>query len=142
MEKELLDLYLDGMELDLLSAHLNLEIRAVVMRLSELFFGLEKPRQDPTATRFGKTWNWGESSRLWRMYAVGIGIPTIAKKLERDELGVCFRILSEQHVIVPKAVVKKYKLDQDNFATESDSEYTVKTCSNCLDVAIYCKCSF
>ena len=43
MEKELLELYLDGMELDLLSSHLNLGKREIVRKLSELFFNIEHP---------------------------------------------------------------------------------------------------
>ena len=142
MEKELLELYLDGMEIDLLASHLNLTKWEIVRKLSELLFEVSSPVHNPSANRYRQRWNWAENSRLWRMYAVGIPIQTIAERLGRDEMGICYRLLTEGMVIVPKATVSKYKLDQDNFATESDSQYTVKTCSNCLDVVIYCNCSF
>ena len=142
MEKELLELYLDGMELDLLSSHLNLGKREIVRKLSELFFNIEHPEQNSEAPNYGKPWNWGESSRLWRMHAVGTPVRTIAEKLGRDELGVCYRLLSENLVIVPKSIVAKYELDEDNFATDAGSEQSAKTCSNCLDVVAYCKCYY
>ena len=141
MKKELLDLYLDGMELDLLALHLNVGSHEVVRKLSELLLGIEDPRQNSTAKNYRKPWHWGDDSKLWRMYAVGVPIPTIADKLGRDELGICYRILAEQYAIVPKAIVEKYKLDEGNFASECDSPYRVKTCPNCLDVVVYCKCS-
>ena len=142
MEKELLELYLDGMELELLSSHLNLGKREIVRKLSELFFNIEHPGQNSEAPNYGKPWNWGESSRLWRMHAVGTPVRTIAEKLGRDELGVCYRLLSENLVIVPKSIVAKYELDEDNFATDAAAEQSVKTCSNCLDVVAYCKCYY
>ena len=140
MEKELLELYLDGMDIEFLTSHFNLRGREIVRKLSELLLGLDQPKQDPSARNYRKPWHWGDNSKLWRMYAVGVPIPTIADKLGRDELGICYRILSEQYVIVPRAIVERYKLDQDNFAIESDSRFKVKTCPNCLDVVVYCKC--
>ena len=142
MEKELLELYLDGMELDLLSSHLNLRKREIVRKLSELFFNIEQPEQNSEAPNCGKPWNWGESSRLWKMHAVGTRVQAIAEKLGRDELGVCYRLLSENLVIVPSSIVEKYELDDDNFATDAGSEQSVKTCSNCLDVVAYCTCQW
>ena len=142
MERELLELYLDGMDLDLLSSHLISKKREVVHKLSELLFGLALPQQNPQAKRYQKPWNWAENSRLWRMYAVGTPVQTIAEKLDRDELGICYRLLSENLVIVPKGVVTKYKLDDDNFATEDATTNRVKMCTNCLDVVPYCKCDY
>ena len=139
-ERELLDLYLDGMDLDFLACHFDIDSREIVVKLAELFFEIDHPSQNPSARNYRKPWNWGDNSKLWRMYAVGVPIATIAKKLGRDELGICYRILSEQYVIVPRAIVERYKLDQDNFAIESDSRFKVKTCPNCLDVVVYCKC--
>ena len=142
MEKELLELYLDGMDIDLLSSHMNLTRRQVVRKLSELLFGLEFPAQNPDARNYQKTWSWADNSRLWRMYAVGIPVQIIAHKLGRDELGICYRLLTENLVVVPATVVEKYKLDQENFATDSDPKPDVKVCSTCLDVVPYCKCYY
>ena len=142
MEKEVLELYLDGMDIALLSSHLNLTRREVVRKLSGLLFGLEFPTQNPDALNYQKTWSWAETSRLWRMYAVGISVQVIAHKLGRDELGICYRLLTENLVVVPATVVEKYKLDEENFATDSDQKTDVKICSACLDVVPYCKCQW
>ena len=141
MEQELLELYLDGMDIEFLASHLELRGREIVRKLSELLLGRDQPEQDPLARNYRKPWHWGDNSKLWRMYAVGVPIPTIADKLGRDELGICYRLLSKQYVIVPRAIVEKYQLDQDNFALESDSIFRVRTCPKCLDVVVYCKCS-
>lgn len=142
MEKELLVLYLDGMELDLLSAHLNTEQREIVRKLSELFFGIAQPEQNPTTPNYGKPWNWADRSRLWRMHAIGAPVSAIAEKLGRDELGICYRLLSENLVVVPIEVVSRYSLDADDFAVSTGVEQEVRTCSNCLDVVPYCKCNY
>ena len=142
MEKDLLELYLDGMDIDLLSSHLNVGRREIVLKLSGLLFALEGPKQNPDAKNYQKSWSWADTSRLWRMYAVGIPVQVIAHKLGRDELGTCFRLLTENFVVVPAAVVDKYKLDQENFATDSDQKTAVKICSVCLDVVPYCKCDY
>ena len=62
------------------------------------------------------------------VFYVGKGGEDRAKVLIRDNRG-------------HKAIVEKYKLDEGNFASECDSPYRVKTCPNCLDVVVYCKCS-
>ena len=142
MESELLDLYLDGMEIDLLVSHLNLTNSEIVRKLSELLFDVSSPERNPLAKKYRQRWNWAEDSKLWRMYAVGIPIQTIAQKLSRDEMGICYRLLTKHMVVVPKATVSKYKLDKGDFAIETRSEKDVKICSYCLDVVGYCKCYF
>lgn len=142
MERELLELYLDGMDIDFLASHLDLRSREVVRKLSALFFDIEQPRQDSTARNYRKAWNWADSSKLWRMYAVGASVRAIADRLGRDELGICYRLLTENLVVVPTALVKKYNLDQDNFATDDGSKNAAKVCPTCLDVVPYCKCYY
>lgn len=142
MEKELLDMYLLGMDIDLLSTHLNLSTRTVVVKLSELLLDSPNPAQNTKAENYRKPWSWADDSRLWRMYAIGASVRSIADSLGRDELGVCYRLIAENLLIVPKTVVKKYKLDDENFATDSDSKAEVKTCPTCLDVIWYCKCQW
>jgi hypothetical protein len=139
MGGELLEPYLDGMELDLLSSHLNTSNREVVGRLSALLFKVEHPQQNPTATNYKKPWNWGESSKPWRMYAVRTPIGEIAEKLERHGLGICYRLLSENLIILPCDVVAKYELDREGFGDETQNEGRVKFRSNCLDVVVDCK---
>jgi uncharacterized iron-regulated protein len=140
--KALVELYLDGMDIDLLASHFNKTQHEIVFKLSEILLGVANPKQDSSAKKYRKPWTWAEKSKLWRLYAVRNPIHLIAEKLGRDELGVCFKLLSEQIVILPRRVVEKYDLDQDDFAVESESDYKVPVCSNCLDVVMYCKCKF
>ena len=142
MEKELLELFLDGMEIDFLASHMNFSNWEVVIKLSELLFDVRSPQHDPSARNYRQRWNWVDSSKLWKMYAVGIPISSIAEKLGRDEMGICYRLLAEQFVVVPEATVSKYKLDQDAFAIGTGEEKNVKICSNCLDLVVYCKCYY
>ena len=138
--RELVLSYLDGMDIDLLASHFNKTQHEIVFKLSEVLLGVSNPKQDTRAKRYRKPWTWAEKSKLWRLYAVRNPIHLIAAKLGRDELGVCFKLLSEQIVILPRHVVEKYDLDQDDFAVQSESDYKVPVCSNCLDVVMYCKC--
>ena len=137
---ELLDLYLDGMDIELLAVHFQETPRNIVVRLSELLLGVPNPIQNPKAKNYGKTWNWAEISRLRRMYAVRIPISRIAETLGRDELGVCFRLLSEQMIVLPKKLVKEFNLDEDCFGVGSEKKPSKSVCSSCSDVVIYCKC--
>ena len=100
MEKELLELFLDGMEIDLLASHMNFTNWEVVIKLSELLLEIKSPEHNPAAKKYRQRWNWADNSRLWRMYAVGIPIPSIAEKLGRDEMGICYRLLMEQLVVI------------------------------------------
>lgn len=142
MEQELLELFLDGMEIDLLASHMNFTTREVVKKLSELLFEVNSPQHNPSAQKYRQRWNWADDSRLWRMYAVGMPIRTIAEKLGRDEMGICYRLLTEQLVVVPQATVSKYKLDQADLAIENWQGKDAKICPHCLDVIGYCKCYF
>lgn len=138
--KALVELYLDGMDIAWLSKHFEGQPYEIVLQLSELLLEISNPIQDTGAKNYGKTWSWVDNSKLWRMYAVRTPIPQIAAKLGRDELGVCFRLLSEQMVVLPRKIVEEFNLDEDDFAVELDEKPSPSVCSFCFDVVIYCKC--
>lgn len=140
--KTLVELYLDGMDIDWLSKHFEVQPNELVLQLSELLLEISNPVQDTGAKNYGKTWTWVDNSKLWRMYAVRTPIPQIAAKLGRDELGVCFRLLSEQMVVLPRKIVKEFNLDEDDFAVQPEASPPVSVCSRCLDVSLYCRCYF
>lgn len=140
--RALLDLYLDGMDIGLLSKHFEVQPNEIVLQLSELLLEISNPLQDAGAKNYGKTWTWVDNSKLWRMYAVRTPIPQIAAKLGRDELGVCFRLLSEQMVVLPRKIVKEFNLDEDEFAVQPEASPPVSVCSRCFDVSLYCRCYF
>ena len=140
--KELVLLYLDGMEIELLASHFQMTAHEIVDKLSELFFDLPEPVQDTSATNYKKPWQRAETSKLWRLYAVRNSIPDIAEKLGRDELGVCYKLLTEQMVILPRNLADDYGLDEEEFHVESTADPKAEVCSTCLDVVLYCKCYY
>ena len=140
--KELVELYLDGMELELLSSHFQMTVHEIVAKLSELFFAVPEPMQDTSAANYKKPWHGAETAKLWRLYAVRNPIPKIAEKLGRDELGVCYKLLTEQMVILPRSLAEVYGFDEDEFHVESKSDDNAKVCPICLDVVPYCKCYY
>ena len=140
--KELVMLYLDGMEIELLASHFQMTAHEIVAKLSELFFSLPDPIQDPSATNYKKPWHRAETTKLWRLYTVRNPIPKIAEKLGRDELGVCYKLLTEQIVILPRSLAEMYDFDEDEFHVESQSDDNIKVCPTCLDVVPYCKCHY
>ena len=140
--KELVMLYLDGMEIELLASHFQMTAHEIVFKLSDLFFGLPEPIQDTSAANYKKPWNGAETTKLWRLYAVRNPIPKIAEKLGRDELGVCYKLLTEQMVILPRRLAEEHGFDEEEFHVESQSDDKIKVCPTCLDVVPFCKCYY
>lgn len=112
LEKELLELYLEGMDVKLLSSHFNCKSREIISLLSELLLGIENPQRDTTAKRYGKKWDFIEDCTFRKMFALGRSPIEIAAQLTRDELGVCYRVLTRILVVVPPEIVERFKLDQ------------------------------
>lgn len=140
--RELLDLYLDGMDIGLLSKCFEVTPDEIVVKLSGLLLDRNQPLRDKDAKNFGKPWNWVHDSKLWRMYALRTPIPQMAANLERDELGVCFRLLSEKMVIMPRRIVEEFDLNEEDFALELEKAPSISVCSRCFDVSLFCKCYF
>ena len=116
-QKELLELWVDGMDLELLARHLNRKPLEVVVKLSELILKAQRPVADRSAPYFRKPWDYFQNSELRRLHALGKKPSDIADALGRDELGVCFRLLSNFEHVLPRAVVKRFHLDEDETST-------------------------
>jgi hypothetical protein len=112
-QKELLELWVGGMDLELLARHLNRKQREVVVKLSELILKAPQPVADSSAPYFGKPWDYFHNSELRRLYALGKKPSEIADALGRDELGVCFRLLSNFELVIPRAVIRRFHLDEE-----------------------------
>jgi hypothetical protein len=112
-QKELLELWLDGMDLELLARHLNRKQLEVMVKLSELILKAPQPVADSSAPFFRKPWDYFHNSELRRLHALGKTPSDIADALGRDELGVCFRLLSNFELVIPRGVVKRFHLDED-----------------------------
>lgn len=122
-QKELLELWLDRMDLELLARHLNRKHLEVIMKLSELILKAPQPMADRSAPCFRKPWDYSHTSELRRLHALGKKPSDIADALGRDELGVCFRLLSNFELVIPRAVVKRFHLDEDETSTNRISEH-------------------
>jgi hypothetical protein len=112
-QKELLELWVDGMDLELLARHLNRKRLEVIQKLSELILKAPQPVADSSAPYFRKPWDYFHNSELRRLYALGKKPSEIADALGRDELGVCFRLLSNFELVIPRAVIKRFHLDEE-----------------------------
>jgi hypothetical protein len=116
-QKELLELWVDGMDLELLARHLNRKPLEVVVKLSELILKAPQPVADSSAPCFRQPWDCYHNSELRRLHALGKKPSDIADVLGRDALGVCFRLLSNFELVIPRAVVKRFHLDEDETST-------------------------
>lgn len=112
-QKELLELWVGGMDLELLARHLNRKQLEVIVKLSELILKAPRPLADSSAPYFRKPWDYVQNSELRRLYALGNKPSEIADALGRDELGICFRLLSNFELVIPRAVIKRFRLDED-----------------------------
>jgi hypothetical protein len=122
-QKELLELWVGGMDLELLARHLNRERREVVVKLSELILKAPQPVVDSSARYFRKPWDYFHNSELRRLYALGKKPSEIADALGRDELGVCFRLLSDFELVIPRAVTKRFNLDEEETSANRIHEH-------------------
>lgn len=122
-QKELLELWVDGMDLELLARHLNRKRLEVIVKLSELILKAPQPSADSSAPYFRKPWDYFHNSELRRLHALGKKPSDIADALGRDELGVCFRLLSNFDLVIPRAVVKRFHLDEDETSTNRIYEH-------------------
>ena len=108
--KELLELYLTGFTLSMLAGHFFLSKEDIVRQLSAVVFddhGLIKDRLKP---RHQKTWAWQEMQFLITQMQVGQSPTDISALMERDSLGVAFKLFDALPVPIPKAVLEKYKI--------------------------------
>ena len=136
--REMILLYLDGVDLELLAHHFECSQKEALCVLSEAFFGIRKPLSDPSAPNYRKRWDWAENRRLQRLHALRTSPSEIARVMGRDELGVVYRILGSQLAVLPESVVRKYMLDESEI--DPPLRESVKKCKHCLDVVIYCQC--
>lgn len=71
--------------------------RAIVFELSRLLLEPQGPMVDPTAKRFGLLWDSADETTIRDLHSDGVSLPDIARKIQRDQLGVAFRLF-ENHI--------------------------------------------
>lgn len=95
--EELADGYARGASVAILALSVGTTPRAVVFELSRLWLEPERQMVDPTAARFRCTWTLGEEQALRDLYLAGNALPRIARQMQRDQLGIAFRLF-ENHI--------------------------------------------
>ena len=109
--KELLELYLTGFTLQMLAKHFQVGIRAIVRRLSAVVWGDENLTQDSTKPRHQKPWHHDEILFLASQMQLGRTPTEIAALMDRDSLGIAFKLFEALPVPIPRAVQDHYGID-------------------------------
>lgn len=113
-KRELLELYFDGMDAEMLGWHFGVKPHEVYIALCSLLFGLSQMHEDPTAPRFRKRWETLEDSELIRLYRRSFPVETIALQLGRDVPGVAMRLISSWWATCPPDVARSLRLSEDD----------------------------
>jgi hypothetical protein len=108
--KELLELYLTGFTPSMLAKHFQVSIRAIVRHLSSVVFGDEHLTQDPTKPRHQKPWHQDEILFLASQMQLGRTPTEIAALMDRDSLGIAFKLFEALPVPIPKAIQDHYDI--------------------------------
>ena len=109
--KELVELYVTGFTPSMLAKHFQVSIRAIVRRLTAVVWGDEHLTQDPTKPRHQKPWHNDEILFLASQMQLGRTPTEIAALMERDSLGIAFKLFEALPVPIPRAVQDHYGID-------------------------------
>ena len=139
MQRELLELYFDGMDIEMLGCHFSETPVQIYKELSSLLFGVSRMHEDPDAPRFRKRWEALEDGELRRLYRRSLPIEAIAIQLGRDVPGVAMRLINSWWATCPPQVAERLGLNEDDIQIAQPFNEG-KICSDCLDVWVYCKC--
>ena len=122
MQRELLGLYFDGMDIEMLGWHFGAKAHEVYQELSSLLFGISGLHEDSTAPRFRKRWESLEDSELIRLYRRSVDVEVIASQLGRDTPGVVMRLLNSWWVTCPPEVAVRLGLNENDVQISEDNE--------------------
>ena len=106
--KELLELYLTGFTLSMLAGHFFLTREDIVRQLSAVVFEDHALIRDSSKPRHQKTWAWQEIQFLITQLQVGRSPTQTSAPMERDSLGIAFKLFEALPVPIPKAVMESY----------------------------------
>jgi hypothetical protein len=113
MRRELVELYFDGMDIEMLGWHFEMKAFEVYRELISLLLGGTDLEEDPSAPRVRKRWEYLEDSELIRLYRRGVHVEQIAKQLGRDVPGVAMRPINSWSVTCPPEVAQTLGLNED-----------------------------
>ena len=108
--KELLELYLTGFTPQMLAAHFQVSVKEVIRQLSAVVLGDDNLTKDPTKPRHQQTWHRDEVMFLASQMQLGRTPTEIAKLMDRDSLGVAFKLFQALPVPIPRAVQVEYDI--------------------------------
>ena len=109
--RELVALYLDGMDVEMLASLLELSAREVFRELVSLLLGVKRLEVDPSVPRFGLRWELLEENELFRLYRRRLPVDQIAERLGRDVSGVAFRLINSGLIVCPSRVAEELGLN-------------------------------
>lgn len=109
--RELVALYLDGMDVEMLAAHLELRELEVLKELVSLLLGVKRLEVDPSVPRFRMKWESLEDIELFRLYRRGLPVDQIAERLGRDGPGVAIRLINSGLVVCPSRLAEELGLN-------------------------------
>ena len=119
--KELLELYLTGFTLSMLADHFFLTREDIVRQLSAVVFEDHALVKDQTKSRHQKTWAWQEIQFLITQMQVGQSPTQISALMERDSLGIAFKLFAALPVPMPKTVIERYSISHGRESLELDT---------------------
>lgn len=114
MRRELIELYFDGMDIEMLGWHFQKKAREIYAELIALLFGVTELKENPVAPRFRKRWESLEDSELVRLYRRSLRIEEIAEQLGRDVPGVAMRLINSWWVACPPEVAKNLGMNEND----------------------------
>jgi len=114
LRRELVELYFDGMDIEMLGWHFDMKAFEIYRELIALLLGVKELDEDPSVPRFRKRWEYLEDSELIRLYRRSVPVEQIAKQLGRDVPGVAMRLINSWWVTCPPKVAKTLGLNEDD----------------------------
>ena len=113
MHRELVELYFDGMDVEMLGSHFQKKAQEIYAELITLLFGVTELQENPAAPRFRKRWEYLEDSELIRLYRRSLPVEEIAEQLGRDVPGVAMRLINSWWVACPPELAKTLGLNEN-----------------------------
>ena len=104
---ELLELYLAGFTLEMLSKHFQVSVKSIVRKLAEVVWGEENLTEDRTKARYQQTWYRDEIDFLLAQLQLCRTPTEIAALMERDSFGIAFKAFQSLPVPIPKDVQER-----------------------------------
>ena len=106
--KELLELYLTGFSLLMLAEHWDTTTEDIVRSLSAVVFGDTALVKDRLKARHQKAWAGQEMQFLITQMQVGATPTEISALMERDSLGIAYKLFEALPVPLPKTIIERY----------------------------------